>query len=287
MNGMTGYSSKELVLDDFQLTTEIKTVNHRFLEINIYMPYYLNALDLKIRKLVQSHLIRGKVDLSVSIKTQNVNHIEANFSVAEQYISALNSLINHFKLNDSIKLFHLTRYEDILQINKTVDYTSYWEYIEKNLLENLTEIKNMRSQEGQSTKVNLTEIIQRIEENHQVIATHVPEMEKTIYQNLKDRMTELLNEQVDNDRIATEAAVLVSKSCINEEIERLKFHIHQFKDLLDQKNDIGKKLDFICQEMHREINTIGSKITLQTLTDNVINIKNDIEKLREQVRNIE
>jgi uncharacterized protein (TIGR00255 family) len=288
MYGMTGYSFKESYYDEVYVSTEIKAVNHRFLEINISMPYYLNSMELQIRDLIQKKLSRGKIDVGISFKIKENNFdVEVDLKLAGKYIENLRKIIDEFKLKDEVKLFHLTRFDDIIQTAKKRDFSKYWEILQKSFEFNLEEIISMRTKEGNSTKINLINISKDIIKNVDTIEKKLPEMEKQIFENIKGKIIELIGDKVDETRLLNETALMVNRSCINEEVERLKMHCEHFLKITDEKEDVGKRLDFICQEMHREINTVGSKITLSELTENVISIKNDIEKLREQIRNIE
>ncbi len=289
MYGMTGYSFRETQNEDVYITTEIKTVNSRFLDLNINLPYHLNSMEIGIRELVKNKLLRGKVDISVNLKlTDSIFDVNVDLKLAEKYIEGLNSIIKNFNLRDEIKLFHLTRYDNIIQSEKKRDYSKYWKLVAKSLEENTNEIISMRQNEGESIKKDILSIIKRISKNVEAISKKIPKMEKEIFNNTKTKIRELLgNTAVDEVRLLNEAGFFVTRACINEEVTRLKSHVEQFLLIAEEKNEIGKKLDFVCQEMHREINTVGSKITLVELTPSVISVKNDIEKIREQIRNIE
>jgi uncharacterized protein (TIGR00255 family) len=288
MNGMTGYSFKDCYIDGIYIATEVKTVNHRFLEINVSIPYYLNSMEMQIRDLIQKNIKRGKVDVNATIKNkENSVEVDVDLKLAGKYVENLRKIITEFNLKDDVKLFHLTRFDDIIQTSKKRDYSEYWELISKSFIFNISEIKSMKEKEGEATKKDLFFIINKIIDNINLIANKIPQMEKQIYNNIKNKIEELIGNKVDENILVNETALIVSRSCINEEIERLKMHSGEFKKIADEDEDVGKRLDFICQEMHREINTIGSKVTLTELTGNVISIKNDIEKLREQIRNIE
>jgi len=288
MNGMTGYSYKDCYHKDVFIATEIKAVNHRFLDINVSIPFYLNSMELQIRDLIQKNLNRGKVDVSVVLKPKENNFdIDVDLKLAGKYVDLLKKVITEFNLKDEIKLFHLTRFDDIIVTSKKRDYTEYWDQVSESLKFNISEILSMRKKEGQSTKNDLIYITGKIQKNIIEIEKNIIVMEKQIFDNIKNKITELIGNKVDETMLLNESAIMVSRSCINEEVERLKMHSDEFLKIADENEDVGKRLDFICQEMHREINTIGSKITISELTGNVISIKNDIEKLREQIRNIE
>ncbi|HOJ63880.1 MAG TPA: YicC family protein [Spirochaetota bacterium] len=288
MFGMTGYSFKELYVEKVYISTEIKSVNHRFLEINVILPYTLNSIEIKVRDFIQKRLKRGKIEVIINLKSkENNNNIEINESVTKQYCDLLRKLIIDYNLKDDVKLFHLTRFDDIFIVDKKRDYSNYWDIIEKSLEENINEIIEMKKNEGEATKKDIRNIINSIKNNLNIIGNNIEVMEKNIFENIKNKIIELIGDKFDETRIINEAAVMVTKSSINEEFERLKMYIEQFEKIMEEDNDVGKRIDFLCQEMHREINTIGSKISLPKLTENVILIKNDIEKIREQIRNIE
>jgi len=285
---MTGYSFKESFYDNFYISTEIKTVNSRFLEININLPTYLYALEINIRDLLKQKLMRGKIDVNVILKlNEDFYNVNVDLKLAKKYIEGLNNIINNFNLKDEVRLFHLTKYDNIISTEKNKNFDKYWKYILKNLNDNLDEILVMRKKEGDSIKKDLTGILKNIKKEVTSVSKKIPQMEKEIYISTKNKIKDLIGENVDEVRLLNEAAFYVSKSCINEEVKRLFSHIEQFDDIIKEKREIGKRLDFICQEMHREINTIGSKISLVELTGSVISVKNNIEKMREQIRNIE
>lgn len=288
MTGMTGYAFRDFYVGDTYISTEIKTVNHRFLEVNVRLPGLLSSLELEIRNFINKHFVRGKVDVSVFIRVKELtSKIEPNVTIAKQYADSLRSLIEGCGLNDEVKLSHLLHYDDVLNVENKRDFSSYLDVIKESLSENIKDVFVMKAKEGESTKKNILCILDEIRQSRDVIETYIPEMEKNIFDELHKKMNELIGEHVDQDRLLNEVGIMVSHSCVNEELERLKLHIEHFYNICEESSDIGKRLDFLCQEMHREINTLGSKISLSKITDSVIIIKNAIEKIREQIRNIE
>ena len=285
---MTGYAFRDFYVGDTYISTEIKTVNHRFLEVNVRLPGLLSSLELEIRNFINKHFVRGKVDVSVFIRVKELtSKIEPNVTIAKQYADSLRSLIEGCGLNDEVKLSHLLHYDDVLNVENKRDFSSYLDVIKESLSENIKDVFVMKAKEGESTKKNILCILDEIRQSRDVIETYIPEMEKNIFDELHKKMNELIGEHVDQDRLLNEVGIMVSHSCVNEELERLKHHIEHFYNICEESSDIGKRLDFLCQEMHREINTLGSKISLSKITDSVIIIKNAIEKIREQIRNIE
>lgn len=288
MTGMTGYAFRDFYVGDTYISTEIKTVNHRFLEVNVRLPGLLSSLELEIRNFINKHFVRGKVDVSVFIRVKELtSNIEPNVTIAKQYADSLRSLIESCGLNDEVKLSHLLHYDDVLNVENKRDFSSYLDVIKESLSENIKDVFVMKAKEGESTKKNILSILDEIRQSRDVIETYIPEMEKNIFDELHKKMNELIGEHVDQDRLLNEVGIMVSHSCVNEELERLKHHIEHFCNICEESSDIGKRLDFLCQEMHREINTLGSKVSLSKITDSVIIIKNAIEKIREQIRNIE
>lgn len=288
MTGMTGYAFRDFYVGDTYISTEIKTVNHRFLEVNVRLPGLLSSLEIEIRNFINKHFVRGKVDVSVFIRVKELtSKIEPNVTIAKQYADSLRSLIEGCGLNDEVKLSHLLHYDDVLNVENKRDFSSYLDVIKESLSENIKDVFVMKAKEGESTKKNILCILDEIRQSRDVIETYIPEMEKNIFDELHKKMNELIGEHVDQDRLLNEVGIMVSHSCVNEELERLKHHIEHFYNICEESSDIGKRLDFLCQEMHREINTLGSKISLSKITDSVIIIKNAIEKIREQIRNIE
>lgn len=288
MTGMTGYAISENVLENnTKIIAEIKSVNHRFLDINIYIPSYLNYLEIDIRNLIKSNFTRGKIDVSVQLKIDEyINEVKPNLNLVQRYYESLSMIKSQLNIDEAIKLDHLLQFDDILLIEKSHDYNAFYDPVMSLLNKSVSEVKRMRHDEGNSTYENLSSIIKQIESDKNEISVFIPEMENEILLNIKKKMDDLVGDKVDNERILNEVGILVSKSSIAEEIQRLTFHIKHFLELADQQDDVGKRLDFICQEMHREINTIGSKSVFTKITKNVISIKNNIEKLREQLRNI-
>lgn len=288
MNGMTGYSYKEFYVDDTYISTEIKTVNHRFLDINIHLPAFLNSFEIGIRELISGSFVRGKIDVNVFIRLKGVTgSVEPNIELAKNYYNSLKAIALECGMSPEIKLEHLIKYDDIMICDTNKDYSVFFEDIKKSLSENVREVNKMRALEGEATQKNVISILDKISADTGFISSLLPEMEASYFNIINTKMTELLGDKIDNDRLLNEVGILVSRSCINEELERLKHHIEQFRKIIFEGCDVGKRLDFICQEMHREINTLGSKASLAQITAFVVNVKNGIEKIREQIRNIE
>lgn len=271
---------------------EMKSVNHRYFDMNLRMPKSMISLEEKIRKTVASRLNRGKVDIFINYKTYGKSESIAklNIDFAESYIKCLEELKSKFPvLKDDLTLSLVAKHQEVISIEeKEEKLDEIWMEIGGLLNKALDDMTKMREAEGQKLAEDMIVKCSKIQE-------WVSEIEKKSYvivENYKNKLTERLNDllgdvEVDESRVAMEIAIFADKATIDEEITRLNSHIVQFKDTLDLDEPIGRKLDFIVQEMNREANTIASKSTDLEITNLVINIKNHIEKIREQIQNIE
>ena len=261
---------------------EMKSVNHRYLDINIRMPKAMISLEEKIRNMISKRLNRGKVDVFINYKNYGNSTAEPvlNINLAKAYFDCLKEIENELHTIDDITTTKIARFPDVITVVEK----------EENLDDILNEISPLinRIREGEKLK---EDILIKIEHIYNMVV-EIEKLADTIPLNykkkLEERLGELLTEvEIDESRIALEVAILSDKSAIDEEITRLKSHLSQFKDTLELDEAIGRKLDFIIQEMNREANTIASKSIDINMTNYVIEIKNTIEKIREQVQNIE
>lgn len=293
VRSMTGFgraTSKENSERSFSI--EIKSVNHRYLDINIRMPRSIISLEDKIRRVVSESLKRGKVDIFINIKNYNKGQgiAKVNLNFAESYVECLEELQNRFKnLHDDLSLSLLARHPEIISIEEQEeDLEKIWEDINQLLIQAIEEIISMRNLEGEKLSQDIMLKCTEIEE----IVCNIENKSYTIVDSyktkLETRLKELLeNIDLDENRIAMELAMFADKASIDEEIIRLKSHLSQLKDIFKTKEPVGRRLDFLIQEMNRETNTIASKSTDLEITNYAINIKNIIEKIREQAQNIE
>ncbi|WP_270549779.1 YicC/YloC family endoribonuclease [Clostridium perfringens] len=271
---------------------EMKSVNHRYLDMNIRMPRSMVSLEEKIRNIISSKLSRGKVDIFINYKDYAKNQGVAvlNEDLAKSYVNSLEQLKSLFpNMQDDLSLSLVARYPDVITIEeKSEDLEAIWEEINSLLNMAVENMISMRKVEGEKLASDILvkcssieEIVAFIEEKSEVIVA-------SYKQKLEDRLKNLLGEvPVDENRVAMEVVVFADKASIDEEIIRLRSHINQLRKTLTLDEPIGRKLDFIVQEMNREANTIASKSTDLEITNKVIDIKNIIEKIREQVQNIE
>lgn len=291
-NSMTGFgraTSGENSNRNFMV--EIKSVNHRFLDINVKMPKSLFSLEDKIRKLISERLSRGKVDVFITYKNYNKSDLEAklNLNLADSYIKCLQELQERYNIKNDISTSLIARFPDVIYTEeKEENMDEIWNEISSAMNNSLIMFKEMREREGEKLKADIIIKCKDIEKDVNSIK-HLSEKVVVNYKNkLTERLAELLgNIPVDENRISLELAIFADRASIDEELTRLYSHIDQLVNTLNVSEPIGRKLDFIVQEMNREANTIASKSSDLEITNFALNIKNNIEKIREQIQNIE
>ncbi len=289
MKSMTGYSIIQEKNEDYQLSIELKAWNHKFLEPKFSLPYYLNSHEKALREIISKRFSRGKIDCSIYITFYNLDYeVNVNTTLANRIFSKLDEIRKHFKIKQKIHLGNLLRYDGILSLDQKIDASGYEDLIFDKFNQALDNLEEERTREGEGLKSFFIEEIDLVKTNLEEIKKHQATEIKSYFEYVKDKMTELLSEtNIDEKRILEEAAFYSSKYDITEEIKRFDQHLNYFDDLLKAKKPIGKKIDFLSQEMLRETNTICSKTTLFEIKKPAIEIKESIEKIREQGRNIE
>ena len=290
IKSMTGYGKANISENLREYQVEIKSVNHRYLDVSIKMPRNLSYLEEEMKKNVSEKLNRGKVDVFVTFNNNSLEgrEIKINTEIARMYIKELKNLADSEGIISDIPVTEISKLPDVLniQINQD-DETIKSELIEvtKQAVNNLVE---MRKIEGEKIAQDLQERINDIEEKVKKISSLSTGLIDEYVVKLKMRIKELLeDQQIDEARLAQEVVIYADKCSIQEEVTRLNSHIYQFRELLQSNESVGKKLDFMIQEMNRETNTIGSKANNLEITNEVINIKTQLENIREQVQNIE
>lgn len=291
MKSMTGFGSSSLELEDCSIDIEIKSVNNRYLDFNFSMPSYLNFMLEDMKSLIKNKLKRGRVDVYIKIKKYqlSVDSVDINYELAQKIKEKLDSLNQKLEMTSDINVRDLVKYDDVMSFTyKDLDNEFLHDNILKVLDEAVNKIYSMRSIEGDNLMEDLSSNLSKIEEQISKISSLTENSVKEYRENLFNKISELLDEEkIDKDRIYLEVALMADKVDINEELKRFDSHIVQFKSAMDMKDCIGRKLDFIIQEMNREINTISSKSNDESISVCVIEVKSLIEKLREQVQNIE
>lgn len=287
MISMTGYGYNEMNYENAVISVEIKSVNSRFLDLSINLPPYLNAIESFFRNEITKIISRGKVDVFIRVKElESDAQIVADTKIAQSYCDAIKQVANATGYDaNNIPLSLILSQTGVLNTNKNYDVQDYQQKIEpvfQNAIEMfLTDAKR----EGENLKADLKQKLAKLEECADFFEQWQPKMEELFKQQILSRFNELLGEQVDQNRIMTEVAAMLVKYTINEEIVRLKSHIKAMKAEMENPFP-GKKLDFICQEMNREINTIGSKNQFAEVGAMVIEAKDSLENIREQSKNI-
>lgn len=291
IKSMTGFGRCEITEKERKITVEMKAVNHRYLDVNIKMPKKLNFFESSIRSLLKEYIQRGKVDIFITYEdyTENNVTLKYNKELAAEYVKYIGQMAEDFSLNNDLQACSLSRYPEVLSMEEqTVDEEALWATLEKAVRGAAEQFVETRIKEGSNL---LEDLFQKLE----VMLGYVEEIEKRspqiiaeYRQKLQDKVNELLADtQIDESRLATEVTIFADKICTDEETVRLKSHILATKETLSQGGSVGRKLDFIAQEMNREANTILSKANDLTVSDIAINLKTDIEKVREQIQNIE
>jgi len=288
MKSMTGYAYKEFRNESVSLALEIKGYNNRFLEIFINLPPFLSMLESQIRDYVGSRCERGKIELSLRLKELATDvSVSIDKNAAQAYYKAMLELAETLKIDEKPKLHTILGMEGVLQIDKIRDPQRYWAIIEPILKSAMDQFETERIREGKATEEDILGHIAALERSAAVVEQYTPTLEAQIKDNLRNRFAELLGDSIDENRILAETAVLLMKYTISEEIARLKAHLAEFKAEVERNPAPGKKLDFLCQEINREVNTIGSKSPILEVSRAVVAMKDALENVREQLRNVE
>jgi uncharacterized protein (TIGR00255 family) len=285
---MTGFSHTEFQDATSSFSVTLKSYNNRYLDILLNIPGSLGPLEPRLRDMLSSNIKRGMVELVIMVKELEESvTVTLNTNVIRPYIDALTELIREGGLRDNISLSHLLRMDGILRSHRVYNVEGYWKKLEPVIEQTITEFEKSRAVEGERTKASIKELIGKIKESVDVIEAFIPKIEVKIRDVLHNKLRETLKSDIDDARIVSETALFLIKFDIKEEIVRMKSHIKNFNASLKEKLPVGKKLDFICQEINREINTIGSKSFFLEVNDAVIRVKDAVETIREQLRNVE
>ncbi len=291
LRSMTGYGRGQAIGGGFDITVDIKSVNHRYFEFTARTPRQLAFLDEKLKTLIQSSVNRGKVEAVVTTVAAGGAdpEIEINENVAKTYVDALRQMRTPLDLQDDLKLSHLLRFPDIFTVKRAeLDEEAIWEAVSQAAAQALESFQAMRETEGSRLKTDLEGKIELVEGLLSKVEQKAPLLREEYYNRLYQKLKEILaGQDVDEARLVTEAAVFADKVAVDEETVRLRSHLHQFREFLDCGSPIGKKMDFLVQEMNRETNTIGSKAQNLEISRGVVEMKAEIEKIREQIQNIE
>ena len=291
VKSMTGFGRAQVETENMFVSVEMKSVNHRYFELYTRVPRTYSFLEEKIKSYLQSRVSRGKIECSVSIESLDSEDVvvKVNHTLAKAYVDALKELRDTYELRDDISAGTLSRFGDVLAVHKgETDEDEIWNVVKGALEQATDKFVAMREREGEKLKDDICSRADTILSKVAFVEERSPETVKEYNEKLKQRITELLDgAAVDEQRILQEAAIYADKIAVDEETVRLRSHIDQLKSMFDEKEAIGRKMDFLVQEINREANTIGSKASDFEINKTVVDIKAEIEKIREQVQNIE
>lgn len=291
VKSMTGFGRCEISDGDRKMTVEMKSVNHRYLDVAIKMPKKLNFFESAIRSLLKTYIQRGKVDVFITYEdlSEANTTLRYNQALAAEYLKYLNQMAEEFHLEQDVKVSALSRYPEVLVMEEVQeDEEELWKLLEKAVKGACEQFVETRIREGENLKRDLLIKLDELLEHVAYVEERSPQIVAEYREKLTEKVKELLADtQMEESRIAAEVTIYADKICVDEEIVRLKSHIKHTKETLEKEDSVGRKLDFIAQEMNREANTILSKANDLEVSNHAIELKTGIEKVREQIQNIE
>ena len=291
VRSMTGYGRYQQIVGNRDILVEIRSVNYRYFEFSCRIPRNMGYLEEKLKRLIKENVSRGKIEVLVTINNVDGKDetISVNMGVAQGYIDALRSANDTFKLPDDLTLSQLSRFPDVFTVIKTIDdENEIWDAVKLVAEKSLEKFVAMKSIEGEKMFKDVLSKLDTIESMVGVVEVASPQTIENYRKRLYDKLSEVLeSKDIDESRIVTECALLSEKLAVDEETVRLRSHISQFRELLNSNEPVGRKLDFLIQEMNREVNTTGSKAQDIIITKTVVDMKSELEKIREQIQNIE
>ncbi len=291
IKSMTGFGRSEIAEGERKITVEMKSVNHRYLDVNIKMPKKLNFFEAAIRNELKNYIQRGKVDIFITYEdyTESNLCVKYNKELAAEYMKYLGQMAEDFALDNDVRVSALSRYPEVLSMEEqTIDEKELWQMLSRAIAQAAEGFVATRVREGENLREDLLGKLEGMLAHVEYITERSPEIIVLYRKKLEDKVKELLGDaQIDESRLLMEVTIFADKVCVDEELVRLKSHIETTKENLTQGGSIGRKLDFIAQEMNREANTILSKTNDLEISNRAIELKTEIEKVREQIQNIE
>lgn len=291
IKSMTGFGRCEITENNRKFTVEMKSVNHRYLDVNIKMPKKLNFFEAAIRSELKNYISRGKVDMFISYEdfSENTSNVRYNKEIAEEYLGYLKQMVQDFNLDDDIRVSTLSKYPEVFTMEEQcIDEEELWKSLQKAIAGASEMFVQSRIAEGEHLRDDLIEKLDGMLKLVSFIEERSPKIIAEYRQRLEDKVKELLGDaSVEESRLLTEVTIFADKVCVDEELVRLRSHIETTKKTLLEGGSIGRKLDFIAQEMNREANTTLSKSNDLEISNCAIELKTEIEKIREQIQNIE
>ena len=291
IKSMTGFGRCEVMSGPRKFTVELKSVNHRYLDVNIRMPKKLNFFEASIRSLLKQYAGRGKIDVFITYEDTSENQVSLNYNafLAAEYLRYFRQMEEEFGLENDVRVSTLLRCPEVITMEEqSEDEEELWSGLKEALEGAFGQFVETRTTEGENLKRDIMDKLGGMEKVVAVIEEHSPEIVAVYREKLEAKVGELLKDtQIDESRIAAEVIIFADKICTDEEVVRLKSHISHMRSTLGEAEGVGRKLDFIAQEMNREANTILSKANDLEVSNCAINLKTEIEKVREQIQNIE
>ena len=296
IKSMTGYGYGESTGCDWRCTVELKAVNHRYCDISVRMPSIMNPHEDKVRKMLAKEIKRGKIDAYIRIDSfgQHPVKIDINFSAADAYVKAISRIKERYKMPDQLTLALLTGYQDVFTVDKTLSdevKNQIWTVLERTIEAAAERLNEMRAVEGEILYADILKKRARLLDLLTELKARLPDLvleyEKRLRKRIDEVIAQLPEAKADENRLMAELALYAERTAVDEEVIRLESHLKQLDQIVTEKESVGRKLDFLIQEMHREVNTIGSKTNDIIISKLVIDMKSEIEKIREQVQNVE
>lgn len=291
IKSMTGFGRSEIVKGNRKISVEIKSVNHRYLEAGIKMPKKLNVFESRMRDLLKKYATRGKIDIFINYEDDSESQVNLKFNqnIADEYMAIFNNMSEKYNLKNDMTVGGLARFPEVITMDEVQeDEEELWHFIEEAMKAALEQFVNTRILEGENLKKDLLGKLDHMEELVAFVEKRSPEVMKEYRSKLESKVKELLGDTtIDESRIATDVIIYADKICVDEETVRLRSHIEHARKCLNEDGGIGRKMDFIAQEMNREANTTLSKANDIEISNAAIDLKTEIEKVREQIQNIE
>lgn len=291
IKSMTGYGRYQEIIDNRDILVEIRSVNHRYYEFSARVPRNMGYLEEKLKSFVKESISRGKVEVLVTINNieGKDEQISVNMGVASGYVEALRQANLQLELPDDLTLSQIARFPDVFSVIKTPDdENEIWKVVKSVAEKSIEKFIDMRTIEGEKMFNDINSKLDTIEKMVSIVEEQSPKTVDAYRKKIYEKLSEILEtKDIDENRIITECALLSEKLAVDEETVRLRSHISQFRDLIKSNEPVGRKLDFLVQEMNREVNTTGSKAQDIVITKLVVEMKSELEKIREQIQNIE
>ena len=288
MKSMTGFGFCEIQDEKSHISLDLKSYNNRYLDIITNIPSILNPLEPKLREWLSERINRGRVEIHIRYRELEENlKVILDKNVVSEYADVLRQIMDTAGIEDDLKLSHLLSMDGIIKTDKKRDLTYIWDKILPMLEKAFSDYDENRKKEGKKTELDISSQVEVLKNNLSFVESNAPEVEAQVKQTLSEKFREITGDEIEETRLLAETAMYLVKYDINEEIIRMRSHLERFLEISTGEESAGKKLDFLCQELNREINTIGSKSPVVEVHQSVVQMKDALEKIREQLRNVE